>query len=111
MPYLCGRLFRALPLAALLIAAVAAPAAQGGNSASVRGTVTDPSGAVIPGATVKIVNTVSGLSRTTKTDAAGEFEIDNVPFNTYNLAASAPGFASRHAVAYPPSVPVSCLGR
>jgi hypothetical protein len=95
MPYPCGKLFRALPLAALLIAAVAAPAAQGGNSASVRGTVTDPSGAVIPGATVKIVNTVSGLSRTTKTDAAGEFEIDNVPFNTYNLAASAPGFASQ----------------
>lgn len=93
MPYLCGKLFRTLSLAALLIAAVAAPAAQGGNSASVRGTVTDPSGAVIPGATVKVVNTVSGFSKTTKTDAAGEYEIGNVPFNTYSVGASAPGFA------------------
>jgi hypothetical protein len=95
MPFLCGKFFRTLPLAALLFAAVAASAALNGNSGSVRGTVTDPSGAVIPGATVKIVNTVSGFSRTTKTDPAGEFEIDNVPFNPYSVSASAPGFASR----------------
>ena len=39
MPIFSGRLFRILPLAGLLFAAIAAPAAQNGNSATVRGTV------------------------------------------------------------------------
>ncbi|WP_348264242.1 TonB-dependent receptor [Telmatobacter sp. DSM 110680] len=93
MPFVCGKLFRTLPLAALLIAAVAAPAAQGGNAGSVRGTVTDPSAAVIPGATVHLSNAISGLDRTVTTDGTGQFEIDNVPFNNYQLSVSASGFA------------------
>ena len=36
---------------------------------SVRGTITDPSGAVIPGATVHLINAISGLDRTVTTDA------------------------------------------
>lgn len=95
MPLSCGKLIRILPLAGFLLAALAASAAQNGNSATVRGTVTDPTGAVIPGATVTIVNTVSGLNRTVKTDGSGAFEIDNVPFNPYNVNASATGFASQ----------------
>jgi hypothetical protein len=94
MPFFAGRLFRILPLAGFLVATIAAPAAQGGNAAPVRGTVTDPSGAVIPGATVRLSNQVSGFSRTATSDAGGEFEIDNVPFNNYGVAVSAPGFAA-----------------
>ena len=93
MPLNFGKLFRILPLAALFIAAVAVHAAQGGNAGSIRGTVTDPSGAVIPGATVHLTNAVSGLDRTVTTDATGQFEIDNVPFNNYQLSVSASGFA------------------
>ena len=37
--------------------------AQGSNAVSVSGTVKDPSGAVIPGATVTIYNPVSGFTR------------------------------------------------
>ncbi len=95
MPLIYGKLFKALPLAALLIAAVVAHAAQSGNAGSVRGTVTDQSGAVIPDATVHLKNAISGLDRSVKTDGAGQFEIDNVPFNNYNLSASASGFASQ----------------
>ena len=94
MPIFSGRLFRILPLASLLFAAIAAPAAQNGNSATVRGTVTDPSGAVIPGATVAISNSVSGLNRTLQTDATGQFEVDNLPFNPYSVSVSAPGFSA-----------------
>jgi hypothetical protein len=71
-------------------------AAQGGNAGSIRGTVTDPSGAVIPGATVHLTNTVSGLDRSAVSDAAGNFVFPNVAFNGYELSASAPGFSSRH---------------
>ncbi len=93
MPSLYGKFLRVLPLAALLFAAVVSNAAQGGNAGSVRGTVTDQSGAVVPGATVHLTNAVSGLDRTVTTDATGQFEIDNIPFNNYQLSISASGFA------------------
>jgi hypothetical protein len=62
------------------------------NSGSISGTVTDPSGAVVPGATVTVENPVSGYNRTVKTDGAGRFQFSNLPFNPYHLAASANGF-------------------
>jgi hypothetical protein len=64
-----------------------------GNSTSVTGTVLDPSGAVIPNATVEIRNPVSGFERTTTTDNAGRFAIPNVPFNPYHLIARSQGFS------------------
>jgi hypothetical protein len=64
-----------------------------GNSTSVTGTVLDPSGAVIPNATVEIRNPVSGFERTTTTDNAGRFAIPNVPFNPYHVIARSQGFA------------------
>ncbi|HEY2861922.1 MAG TPA: TonB-dependent receptor, partial [Terracidiphilus sp.] len=69
--------------------------AQTGNAGTIRGTVTDASGAVIPKATVHLINTVSGLDRTTTSDGTGDFEFPNVPFNPYEIAASAPGFSAR----------------
>src|SRR5271170_2695879 len=67
--------------------------AQNGNSTNVTGTVTDPSGALIPGATVTIHNPVSQFERSTTTDASGDFSIANVPFNPYHVTVSATGFA------------------
>lgn len=69
--------------------------AQGtGNSGTVTGTVTDPSGAVVPGATVTIRNPVSQYERTAKTDATGKFQFTNIPFNPYHLSVTNPGFAA-----------------
>jgi hypothetical protein len=59
----------------------------------VRGTVTDPSGAVIPNATVHLTNGVSGLNQTASTDPLGQFNFSNVPFNPYQINVSAKGFA------------------
>jgi hypothetical protein len=67
-------------------------AQSGGNSTSVAGTVLDPSGAVVPNATVTIHNPVSQFSRSTTTDSNGNFTIPNVPFNPYHLSVSAAGF-------------------
>src|ERR1700687_1110552 len=64
------------------------------NSGIVAGTVTDPAGAVVPGATVSVQNPVSGYSRTTVTDAAGHFQFTNLPLNSYHLTATAAGFGS-----------------
>ena len=68
------------------------PLAGQGNSGTVTGTVTDPSGAVVNGAKVEIQNKVSGFDRMATTDAAGSFRFVNVPQNDYHLSASAPGF-------------------
>jgi Carboxypeptidase regulatory-like domain len=80
----------------LLGALAAAPAgrAQNGNSANIAGTVTDPSGAVVVGATVTIHNPVSQYERSTTTDSSGAFSFPNVPFNPYHLSVAANGFGA-----------------
>jgi len=89
---------RALCLVFLLLGVTSAiPAyaqSAGGNSGTVRGTVLDPSGAAIAGATVEIRNPVSHFSATTKTDNEGNFQLFNVQYNNYHLTAKAPGFQS-----------------
>jgi hypothetical protein len=62
------------------------------GSGTVRGSVNDPSGAVIVGATVEIQNPVSRYDRTVQSDAQGTFQFENVPFNNYHLSATATGF-------------------
>jgi hypothetical protein len=92
MPFNRGAVLRILPIFALIFAALSAPA-QSGNAGAIRGSVTDPSGAVIPNATVHLTNDVSGFDRTASTDSLGQFSFSNVPFNTYRLNVSANGFA------------------
>jgi Carboxypeptidase regulatory-like domain len=69
-------------------------AQSGGNSGSISGTVSDPSGAVVPNATVEIRNPVSQYDRTTTTDSKGNFTFSNIPFNPYHITAAAQGFAT-----------------
>jgi hypothetical protein len=68
--------------------------AQSGNSGSIEGAVKDPSGATIAGATVKIINPVTGYTRTVTTGADGTFRFPNVPFNPYHAVVTSPGFDS-----------------
>jgi hypothetical protein len=65
---------------------------SGGNSGTIRGTVLDPSGAVIMSATVQIENPVSHYTQTAQTDDQGSFELKNVPYNNYHLSVNAAGF-------------------
>jgi hypothetical protein len=62
------------------------------NSASISGTVLDPSGAVVPNATVEVHNPVSHFDRSTTTDSSGGFSFANVPFNPYHLSVTGAGF-------------------
>ena len=98
MPFNSGKIFRILTLLALALATVHAPA-QGGNAGAIRGTVTDPSGAVIPNATVHLTNPRSGLDRTSSSDAQGNFVFDNITFDNYQVLVSASGFASQRQAA------------
>ena len=62
------------------------------SSGTIHGTVLDPSGASIVGATVQIQNPVSRYNTSTKTDSQGNFQFSNIPFNPYHVEAAASGF-------------------
>jgi hypothetical protein len=59
---------------------------------SVTGTVSDPTGAVVPGAKVLITNDQTELKRLATTDSAGEYRILDLPEGTYTINVTAPGF-------------------
>jgi hypothetical protein len=83
-------LFAAFMVVFYLTLGLQAYAQSGGSSIS--GTVVDPSGAVVPNATVEIHNPVSAFDRSTTTDSLGNFIFSNVPFNPYHLTVTATGF-------------------
>ena len=59
---------------------------------AVQGQVTDAAGAVVAGAVVTLVNSITSYKVTTKTDEAGNFKFLYVPFNTYKVTVEAPEF-------------------
>jgi hypothetical protein len=81
-------------LSVFLLAAISPLLRAQSNAGSINGVVTDPSGAVIPGAIVSIQNPVSHYARSTTTDSAGHYNFPNLPFNPYHLIVSGKGFAS-----------------
>ena len=81
-------------MAVSVLLSAAGIAQSTGNAGSITGTVTDPTGAVVPGATVQILNPVSQYSRTATTDSAGKFSFPNVPLNAYHLSVASSGFSS-----------------
>jgi len=59
---------------------------------SVTGLVTDPSGAVVPNAQIKLVDEAKGFSFSATSDSAGRYVFRQVPPGTYKLAVEAQGF-------------------
>jgi hypothetical protein len=97
----------ALALAAVSVFCLASPAQSLGTAGTVTGTVTDPNGAVVPGASVKIENPVTHFSRTATTDAQGSFRFDGVPQQEYQLSVTASGFnPAQQVVSVRTSVPI-----
>ncbi len=76
-------------LSVLLLSAIAVGQTFRGT---ILGTVTDPSGNVIAGATVKVKNTGTGLERTTTTSADGSYAIPELPVGTYSVTITQTGF-------------------
>ena len=59
------------------------------------GTVTDASGAVVPGATITITNTATNLDTTTITNDSGYYSVPNLQVGAYSVAAAKAGFKKR----------------
>jgi len=80
-------------LLALLVASPNHAYAQLSGSATITGSVTDPSGAVVPGAQVTIRNTDTGIERNTVTSDAGVYTAPFLPPGHYEVRAVMAGFA------------------
>src|SRR5262245_49909608 len=78
----------------LLLAATFITSAPAQNiTGSISGTVKDSTGALVPGATVSVVNTDTGVTvRTLKTDPTGNYSAPLLPIGHYRVTAAAPGF-------------------
>jgi len=63
-----------------------------GQTTSLNGTVTDPTGAAIPNAAVTIVNIQTGIQRSTTADSQGRYTMAQLTPGTYKLTAKVPGF-------------------
>src|SRR5450756_1052677 len=59
---------------------------------TILGTVTDPSGAVVAGATVKVRNVATGLERTTVTSGDGSYTVSELPIGVYLVTVTQSGF-------------------
>ena len=59
------------------------------DTASITGTVTDPSGAALPNAHVELKNAEHGISRTSVTNSSGDFLFASLPIGSYNLIVTA----------------------
>ncbi|MCW5977477.1 MAG: TonB-dependent receptor [Bryobacteraceae bacterium] len=63
------------------------------TTAVIRGVVTDPAGASIPRAQIRLENAVTGFRAATASGDDGQFTITNIPFQTYQLTVTRDGFA------------------
>jgi hypothetical protein len=66
--------------------------AYGQETASIVGTVTDPTGASVPGAKITITNTETGLVRASTTNATGNYTARELTIGHYTVQVEAPGF-------------------
>src|ERR1700689_1268821 len=94
--YHAFRLYWNLLLATLLVIAalfrVDISHAQLTGKGGISGTVTDPSGAAVPGAKITITDVATGVSTRTTSTAAGDFSVSPLDPGNYNVVVTASGF-------------------
>src|SRR5579872_467439 len=79
-------------LLAAMICAIAFTAGGQTFRGTILGSVTDASGASIPGATVTVKNTETGLTRTTESQADGSYSVPELPIGRYDVTVDKPNF-------------------
>ncbi len=83
---------RRLPIWLILLGFVAVPCLAQVDTGGILGTVRDPSGGVLPGATVTLTHKQTGVVTRATTDSRGNYEAVGLPIGTYNVLVSLQGF-------------------
>ncbi len=92
MPNRTARLLLSLSLFATAAHVLTPATAQSISTAQLHGTVHDQSGAAMPNVAITVTDPSRGLSRTTTSDASGNYLVLELPPGTYSVSASASGF-------------------
>jgi hypothetical protein len=97
MTTLLSRFGTLVTIATMLVASVffnpGSAFAQNTTTGTVTGIVTDPTGAVIPAATVTLTDVSGGTPRTAVANSDGQYVFVNVPPGTYNISSTKAGFS------------------
>src|SRR6266436_9443386 len=81
-----------LVLAILVVLSLGAAANAQTFRGAINGTVTDPSGGVVPNAQVKATESTTGIDHTTLTTTEGQFAFQDLPLGSYKVSVTAQGF-------------------
>src|SRR5438445_3008192 len=79
-------------LSVLCLLLLGLPSVSFGQNATIVGTVTDPSGAVMPNVNITVTNTETSWTRTITTNDSGQYVVPNIQIGRYNVKAEASGF-------------------
>src|SRR5438309_527647 len=82
-------------LLCLLVFSPVISAQSASVSGDIRGTISDPSGALLPKVAVTAVGLQTGLHRTAISDATGQFRLTGLPPAVYEVTAALPGFSTQ----------------
>ena len=85
---------RALIFISISMVTIVSAVAQATNSGDIVGTVSDPTGARIPGATVIVTNLDTGIVKAVTTNNDGVYDTSSIVVGTYSVTFSKPGFAN-----------------
>lgn len=95
---------RAWVLSVIAIILAANPLFPQATTATIVGSVTDPTGGVVPAATITILNRQTGTSRTAQSDTQGNYEFRFLQIGEYSLTVEKPGFQKSEVAAFSLSV-------
>ncbi len=84
----------------LILALAAVPVWGQADRATISGTVTDPSGAVLPGVDVVATNVQTGVQTRAITNEVGNYSLLNIPIGTYQISIALPGFKTYERTDY-----------
>ena len=96
-PFVLVRGISQLLLLAVLFMALGSTAVMAQTTASIKGTVTDASGAAVADAKVVVKSQGLGIERTTQTNSSGDYEVPALPPGVYSVEVHAQGFATQIA--------------
>ncbi len=86
-----GRIFSLILAVAFALVSIAHAQSTRG---ALGGTVADPTGAVVPGAKILVVDAATGAKSQTVSTSSGDYKFTELPVGTYTVTTTAPGFAS-----------------
>src|ERR1700750_1941575 len=85
---------RYLPQIIFAVLLLAGPVcAYSQSTATLQGSVADPTGAAVAGAQITVHNNETGIDRNVVSDAAGNYSVPSIQPGTYSVVANAPGFS------------------